>query len=301
MVHNAPTYSQEQRNRSAWHNVLVEAGGIGAAVSEESLKSLQYCLQWLAYATHSLQTQVSTLRNFIQSLSQKQHQRAILAPPLEANSKNQVMLAPVDEQEEQEMLQKIKSEVVDTVRKAVDVISAYAGAALPDQARNFVKATILSLPANWAKAVQKRSTPNGGVNGQASPLNATSSLSCTQEAAERILSFAVEGLDAMDQVTRVCNDTIDRADTWVLVVFISFCRVCSKYTCIQCRWLERLRILGLSYQTTSRRKPEDGQTNEYANGTYGVPMEPEPRTPSPLHHRKTSNRHQSNSLGMDFD
>lgn len=33
--------------RSRWQTVLVEAGGLGAAVSEESLKSLRYCLQWL--------------------------------------------------------------------------------------------------------------------------------------------------------------------------------------------------------------------------------------------------------------
>lgn len=34
-------------SRSRWQTVLVEAGGIGAAVSDESLKSLRYCLQWL--------------------------------------------------------------------------------------------------------------------------------------------------------------------------------------------------------------------------------------------------------------
>jgi hypothetical protein len=35
------------QQRSRWQTVLVEAGGLGAAVSEESLKSLRYCLQWL--------------------------------------------------------------------------------------------------------------------------------------------------------------------------------------------------------------------------------------------------------------
>jgi Transcription factor Opi1 len=34
-------------NRSKWQAVLLEAGGIGAAVSEESMKRLKYCLQWL--------------------------------------------------------------------------------------------------------------------------------------------------------------------------------------------------------------------------------------------------------------
>ncbi len=34
-------------SRSRWQAVLLEAGGIGAAVSEESMKRLKYCLQWL--------------------------------------------------------------------------------------------------------------------------------------------------------------------------------------------------------------------------------------------------------------
>lgn len=34
-------------SRSKWQAVLLEAGGIGAAVSEESMKRLKYCLHWL--------------------------------------------------------------------------------------------------------------------------------------------------------------------------------------------------------------------------------------------------------------
>jgi len=47
---------QQVVQRSRWQAVLLEAGGISAAVSEESMRRLQYCLQWL---------QVSTLRNSI--------------------------------------------------------------------------------------------------------------------------------------------------------------------------------------------------------------------------------------------
>ena len=38
---------QEVANRSRWHSILYEAGGLGAAVSEESMRRLKYCLQWL--------------------------------------------------------------------------------------------------------------------------------------------------------------------------------------------------------------------------------------------------------------
>lgn len=52
-----PPPSQEVQvvSRSKWQAVLLEAGGIGAAVSEESMKRLKYCLQWL---------QVSSFPNF---------------------------------------------------------------------------------------------------------------------------------------------------------------------------------------------------------------------------------------------
>jgi hypothetical protein len=45
------TEQQQIVARSRWQNLMIEAGmtagGIGAAVSEESMKSLKYCLQWL--------------------------------------------------------------------------------------------------------------------------------------------------------------------------------------------------------------------------------------------------------------
>lgn len=43
----SPSQSQEIATRSRWHSLLYEAGGIGAAVSDESMRRLRYCLQWL--------------------------------------------------------------------------------------------------------------------------------------------------------------------------------------------------------------------------------------------------------------
>lgn len=38
---------QAVARRSGWHNLMVEAGGISAAVSDESMRKLKYCLEWL--------------------------------------------------------------------------------------------------------------------------------------------------------------------------------------------------------------------------------------------------------------
>lgn len=43
---------QQVVQRSRWQAVLLEAGGIGAAVSEESMRRLKYCLQWLQVTVH---------------------------------------------------------------------------------------------------------------------------------------------------------------------------------------------------------------------------------------------------------
>ena len=38
---------QQVAHRSGWQSVLLEAGGLSAALSEESMRRLKYCLQWL--------------------------------------------------------------------------------------------------------------------------------------------------------------------------------------------------------------------------------------------------------------
>lgn len=43
----------------------------------------------------------------------------------------------------------VKREVVETLRKVVNVITQYAGNALPLESRNVVRGFILSLPSRW--------------------------------------------------------------------------------------------------------------------------------------------------------
>jgi transcriptional repressor OPI1 len=40
--------------RSRWQAVLLEAGGLSAALSEESMRRLKYCLHWLQVGFFSL-------------------------------------------------------------------------------------------------------------------------------------------------------------------------------------------------------------------------------------------------------
>ncbi|KAI9464476.1 Opi1-domain-containing protein [Lactarius psammicola] len=249
--------SEEQQQvvpRSRWQAVLLEAGGIGAAVSEESMRRLKYCLSWLQYATMHIDGQILILRDFIASLQ---------PPPDSPHALNPDALVS---QERMRQLTNVKRDVVATVRQVVDVVSKYAGGALPEPARARVRGFILHLPQAWASAARRdnvapalvptrgrgstrrgarrtntsgtgetsrpaspthTTTPrhprqnSAGTNG--SPVAVPPTAGSAKQAAQRILALATESLDMMRGVTGVVKDSLDRADAWV----------------------ERLRVIGL--------------------------------------------------------
>lgn len=229
---------------SGWSSMLVEAGatagGLSAAMSEESMKSLKYCLQWLQYATAHIEHQITVLRDLIVKLN---HGELELTSPAAQN------------------LTQIKGDVVNTIRSVVDVVGKYAGGALPEPARVSVKAFILSLPARWATVNRPTSASSGGGSSQfgtspASPSFSPAHLSggpsadrsstvdrtgqmsaaATAQAANRVLTLAVESLDILRSVTVVVGESLDRADVWV----------------------ERLRMIGIQRK---RQHDRDGSGN----------------------------------------
>lgn len=164
--------------RSRWQAVLLEAGGIGAAVSEESMRRLKYCLQWLQvshttallatlplvasylllahiqYATNQIDQQILRLRDFITALQNT---------PSPSSGSSQSPGTPVAE-EQLRVLTAIRRDVVDTIRQVVDVVSKYAGGALPEPARARVRTFILNLPQRWQHAATTGVIPNGTAN-----------------------------------------------------------------------------------------------------------------------------------------
>ncbi|PCH44501.1 Opi1-domain-containing protein [Wolfiporia cocos MD-104 SS10] len=263
--------------RSRWQTMLLEAGGISAAVSEESMRRLRYCLQWLQYATAHIDAQILVLRNFIASLQ-----------PSSPSQSACIVLSS----QHLRTLNAAKRDVVETLRQVVDVVSRYAGGALPEPARTHVRTFILRLPRRWAEAanVNVQSPTNGSAdgadshrtNGSVAPYNydarepgsalhsrppsRTSSphqsrapsrqasggsagiglaaggipttADAATQAAQRILTLATESLDMLRGVTAVVSDSLDRADAWV----------------------ERLRLVGLQRQQGGAEDPEGPPT-----------------------------------------
>lgn len=187
----------------------------------------------LQYATAHLDHQITVLRDFILSL--RRH------PTSDARS-DALITASASAH-----LVQIKHDVVETIRKVVEVVSKYAGVALPEQAKRYVRQSILGLPVKWASAIE------GGRDGRGASVGTTSSASTpttermedptrfrdgpreeqeegrdegeegagnpalrpTEDAAERVLTFAVESLDMLRSVTSIFGDSVEKAEACV--------------------------------------------------------------------------------------
>ncbi|KAF8225743.1 Opi1-domain-containing protein [Tricholoma matsutake] len=133
-----PRNEQQIAQRSRWQAVLLEAGGLSAALSEENMRRLKYCLQWLQYATAHIDAQILILRDFTASLQPlPQHAQLPRTHPIS--------------HAHMRTLTTVRRDIVQTIRQVVDVVSQYAGGALPEPARGRVRGFILELPQRWAK------------------------------------------------------------------------------------------------------------------------------------------------------
>jgi len=124
--------------RSRWQAVLLEAGGLSAALSEDSMRRLKYCLQWLQYATAHIDAQILILRDFTANLQ-----------PWPSDSLTANRRPPISEEHMRKLID-VRRDIVHTIRQVVDVVSKYAGGALPEPARGRVRGFILKLPQRWA-------------------------------------------------------------------------------------------------------------------------------------------------------
>jgi transcriptional repressor OPI1 len=94
-------------------------------------------------------------------------------------------------------VQELKGVVLQTLKQVVQVVSNYAGGALPENARNLVHRHITSLPLRFRVASSMSSDENSG-----------------NESAHKVMMLAPEGLNMMGQVSGVVNDTLVSAESW---------------------------------------------------------------------------------------
>ncbi|OJD22541.1 hypothetical protein ACJ73_06112 [Blastomyces percursus] len=182
-------------SQSTWQSrLMISTSGLGVAMSEESLRSLTYCLSWLRWANGRLGNSIVSLKKVLEEYdaSKKDPDDAANA---EDRSRNSTRLS--------EQIRQVKGDILRTLRQVVDVVSKYAGGALPENARHLVRRHLTSLPQRFRLASTITTTAGG------SGMEADMTTS-----AQRVLVLAEEGLDMMAQVSGVVNDTLVSAESW---------------------------------------------------------------------------------------
>ncbi|ROV92444.1 hypothetical protein VSDG_06636 [Cytospora chrysosperma] len=208
---------------TAWQSRLImSTSGLSIAMSEESLRSLKYCLSWLRWANEHIGRVISALKDALDKYgnhpgstagSQEDH--------IMAGADNTSGGGPDDQQARRALgarIDALRADVLKTLQGVIETVSKYAGGALPDNARVLVRRHLTSLPQRFRLATQE--TNNAGASGSQAASSSSSSTSEEgkeqeiRDGAQRVLVLAKEGLDMMAQVSGVLDGTIVSAEEW---------------------------------------------------------------------------------------
>jgi hypothetical protein len=197
----------ERKCEQGWQTRLYYSStGLATALSDESRRSLKYCLRILFSANANLVKVIETLSSVVDELDRYLQQKSG-----ESSSGIAGYLPESYEQRRQRLAETVdclKDEALKTLKQVVDTISRYAGGALPEQARNIVKRQLLSFPMRW------QASTSDVERGVIIPENGDDGGRKTKGKAVRVLVMAREGLDMMRGVADVVEGTLVSADEW---------------------------------------------------------------------------------------
>lgn len=184
-------YRDDNVDDSSWQRKLIlSTSGLSIAMSDESLRSLKYCLTWLRWAGEHIGRVLAVLTGL---LEQSQNQN-------------------LTEGEMNRKVQELKADVLKTLKDVVEIVSKYAGGALPENAKVLVRRHLTSLPARF-KIAQEQSASEAA-SGEASPRVSTDGATSPREGARGATLLAKEGMEMMNQVSGILDLTIVSAEEW---------------------------------------------------------------------------------------
>ncbi|KAI0427139.1 transcription factor Opi1-domain-containing protein [Xylaria sp. FL1042] len=199
-------------NGPAWQSrLMMSTSGLSIAMSEESLRSLKYCLSWIRWANAHIGQAVNSLTITMEKYEQRGRESSDHDSGSIQGRETRSQLAA--------QINILRSDVLKTLQEAIDTVSRYAGGALPDNARELVRRHLTSLPQRFHLANMKASDREAGnradvkmEEGRAEQEQREETE--TRESARRVILLAKEGLDMMSQVSGVLNGTLMSAEEW---------------------------------------------------------------------------------------
>lgn len=205
----SPAYTESSEARgipTAWQSRLImSTSGLSIAMSEESLRSLKYCLSWLRWANVHIGNVINSLKS-----AMERYEKPITA---DADG-DQVMAGMSDDGDKREIAAKIttlRADILKTLQDVINTVSRYAGGALPENARLLVRRHLTSLPQRFHLA-NMVGAPSQRRDGTEETIEAKEKE--MRESTQRVLVLAKEGLDMMAQVSGVLDGTIVSAEEW---------------------------------------------------------------------------------------
>lgn len=187
-------------------------------MSDESLRSLKYCLSGVRWANSRLSNIVVALRKvieeWIRSRQNSSHEAyhvgdgfVLRSDPRDRNSNSSAMpSSPRDRTLILQHVQALKSDAIRTMKQVVDIVSKYAGGALPENARNLIHKYLTSIPHRFRLASLSNEPEIG--DGEQVPESETITN------AKRAMALVREGLDLLAQISGVLDGTIMSAEEW---------------------------------------------------------------------------------------
>jgi hypothetical protein len=206
-----PQHQHQQDRRVAWSTQLImTTSGLGAALSESSLRSLKICLGLLRSATTHIDTIMRSLKLVLEEYEAALNSRRLDVEARSDDKLNGTMaqMGLVDSTQDAQVriiadrIKRLSSEIWTTLQSVVQSVSRYTGGALPQNASQVVRTQLLSVPQRWQLAGRQAGAEQGA-QGDA------------VRGANRMLAFAKEGLDMMGQITTVVDGTVRSAEGWL--------------------------------------------------------------------------------------
>ena len=198
------TSNRPGHNRSFSNQVIVTTSSLGAALSVTSRRSLRLCLHLLEQGAQRTQIVMNALSMVLAQYDEARESYHQRTSSLEKGEKDEIERPKTPDQDEAArrlaaIIKQHSDDIWHTIQHVVTSVSNSAGAALPENARVFVRNQLMSLPQRW-KWVSDRS---GGLESE------------TSRSAHRMVAFAKEGLDMMGQVSEAFRVTLVGAEQWL--------------------------------------------------------------------------------------
>ena len=139
-------------SRSWSTQLMISTSGLGAALSESSLRSLKFCLSVLNGANRHVRALMDALKKLLQELSSGGGAASPDARAEEGGPDAMAVDPPAGRTALAERIKALNSEIWQTLRTVVTTVSRYTGGALPENASVVVRWQLMSVPQRWRRA-----------------------------------------------------------------------------------------------------------------------------------------------------